>query len=133
VSLRRALRYRGENGAGMVIGEGIDIDTGQPNAVEIPVRDYWRAYYNNDRIATFDASYIKLRELKIGYTLPRSLLNRTPIKGASVYLVGRNLLLLSDVPHIDPEVSAYDGQFVGVEAMSLPSMRTFGMSLSVNF
>lgn len=132
-SLPESLPFRGENGAGMVVGEGIDIDTGQPNAVEIPVRDYWRAYYNNDRIATFDASYIKLRELKIGYTLPRSLLNRTPIKGASVYLVGRNLLLWSDVPHIDPEVSAYDGQFVGVEAMSLPSMRTFGMSLNVNF
>ena len=132
-SLPESLPFRDENGAGVIVGDGIDIDTGQPNAVEIPVRDYWRAYYNNDRIATFDASFIKLREVKIGYTLPSRILGRTPIKGASVSLVGRNLLLWTDVPHIDPEVSAYDGQFVGVEAMSLPSMRTFGMSLSVNF
>lgn len=132
-SLPESLPFRDANGAGTIIGEGIDIDTGQPNATEIPVRDYWRAYYNNDRIATFDASYIKLRELKIGYTLPKSVLQRTAVKGASVSLIGRNLLLWSDVPHIDPEVSAYDGKFVGVEAMSLPSMRSFGMSISVNF
>jgi len=61
------------------------------------------------------------------------MLNNTPLKAASISLVGRNLFLWSKVPHIDPEVSAYDGQFVGVEAMSLPSMRTFGMSLNVNF
>ena len=132
-SLPESLAFRDANGAGTIVGEGIDLDTGQPNAVAVPVRDYWRSYYDNDRIATFDASYIKLRELKIGYALPKSMLGRTPLKGASVSLIGRNLLLWSDVPHIDPEVSAYDGQFVGVEAMSLPSMSTYGMSISVNF
>lgn len=132
-SLPESLPFRNENGAGTIIGEGIDIDTGQPNDVAIPVRDYWREYYNNDRIATFDASYLKLRELKISYRLPQSVLQRTAVKGASVSFIGRNLMLWSDVPHIDPEVSAYDGQFVGVEAMSLPSMRNFGMSVNVTF
>src|SRR5690606_32984472 len=111
----------------------IDIDTGQPNNVGIPVRDYWREYYNNDRIATFDASYLKLRELKISYWLAQPMWQRTSIKGASISFIDRNLMLWSDVPHIDPEVSAYDGQFVGVEAMSLPSMRNFGMSVNVAF
>ncbi|WP_196938693.1 SusC/RagA family TonB-linked outer membrane protein [Sphingobacterium pedocola] len=132
-SLPESLPFRAENGAGTIVGEGMDIDTGQPNTVAVPVRDYWRAYYDNDRIATFDASYIKLRELKVSYKLPQQVLKRTPVKGASISFIGRNLLLWSDVPHIDPEVSAYDGQFVGVEAMSLPSMRNLGMSLSVAF
>ncbi len=132
-SLPESLPFRDENGAGMITGEGIDISTGQPNNIAVPVRDYWRSYYNNDRIATFDASYLKLREVKISYRLPQRLLQRTAIKGASVSFIGRNLMLWSDVPHIDPEVSAYDGQFVGVEAMSLPSMRNFGMSVNVAF
>ncbi|MGO1245556.1 MAG: SusC/RagA family TonB-linked outer membrane protein [Sphingobacterium sp.] len=132
-SLPESLPFRDENGAGTIVGEGIDIDTGEPNSVDIPVRDYWQAYYNNDRIATFDASYLKLREVKISYRLPQRILRRTAIKAASVSLIGRNLMLWSDVPHIDPEVSAYDGQFVGVEAMSLPSMRNFGMSINVAF
>src|SRR5690606_5320216 len=130
-SLPESLPFRDENGAGTIIGEGIDIDTGQPNNVGIPVRDYWREYYNNDRIATFDASYLKLRELKVSYRLPQRVLQRTAIKGASLSFIGRNLMLWSDVPHIDPEVSAYGGQFVGVEAVSLPAVRNFGMSVNV--
>ncbi|MFD2599583.1 SusC/RagA family TonB-linked outer membrane protein [Sphingobacterium corticis] len=132
-SLAESVPLRDANGAGNVIGEGIDIETGQPNAVEVPVRDYVGAYYDNDAIATFDATYIKLRELKIGYRFPQSMLSGTKLKNASISFVGRNLLLWTDVPHIDPEVSSYNGQMVGVEALSLPSLRTFGMSLGVNF
>ena len=132
-SLIESVPLRDANGGGMIVGEGIDIETGQPNAVEIPVRDYVGAYYDNDKIATFNASYIKLRELKIGYRIPQSLLSGSKIKNASISLVGRNLLLWTDVPHIDPEVSSHNGQMVGVEAMSLPSLRTFGMSIGLNF
>ncbi|MCL4641045.1 MULTISPECIES: SusC/RagA family TonB-linked outer membrane protein [Olivibacter] len=132
-SLKESLVNRDANGGGTMIGEGVDIDTGEPNDTEVTVRNYWRAYYNNDRIATFDASYIKLREVKITYRLPEKLLKRTPIRQASFSLVGRNLVLWSDVPNIDPEVSGYDGQFQGLEAFSLPSLRSFGAALNINF
>lgn len=132
-SLNESLVNRDANGAGTMIGDGVDIDTGNPNATPVTVRNYWRAYYNNDAIATFDASYVKLRELKLSYALPASLLKKVAAKNGSISFVGRNLLLWSDVPNIDPEVSAYDGQFQGVEAMSLPSLRSLGLSLSLNF
>jgi len=132
-SLKESLPFRDENGGGTMVGEGIDVNTGQPNTTEVTVRDYWRSYYNNDAIATFDASYVKLRELKLNYKLPGRFLTNTPLKSASVALIGRNLPLWSDVPNIGPEVSAYDGQFVGVEAMSLPSVRSMGFSLNVSF
>jgi hypothetical protein len=132
-SLKESLVGRSDTGAGTMTGAGVDIDTGQPNAAVVPVRDYWRAYYNNDRIATFDASSVKLREARLTYRLPASMLARLSLAGGSVSLVGRNLLLWSDVPNIDPEVAAYDGQFQGVEAMGLPSLRSYGLSLNVNF
>jgi TonB-linked SusC/RagA family outer membrane protein len=132
-SLNESLVNRGPDGAGNMVGPGTDVDTGNPNATEVTARNYWRAYYNNDAIATFDASYIKLRELKVSYALPAALLRKIAVKNGSVSVVGRNLLLWSDVPNIDPEVSAYDGQFQGVEAMSLPSLRSIGLALSLNF
>jgi hypothetical protein len=132
-SLKESLVNRDANGAGTMIGGGIDLDTNNPNATAVTVRNYWRAYYNNDAIATFDASYIKLREVKLSYALPASLLQKVAVKTGSISFVGRNLLLWSDVPNIDPEVSAYDGQFQGVEAMSLPSTRSIGFSLNLNF
>ncbi|EDM35480.1 putative outer membrane protein [Pedobacter sp. BAL39] len=132
-SLKESLVNRDENGAGNMVGEGIDIDTNNPNATPVTVRNYWRAYYNNDRIATFDASYVKLREVKLSYALPSSLMKKIAVKNGTLSFVGRNLILWSDVPNIDPEVSAYDGQFQGVEAMSLPSLRSLGLSLNLNF
>lgn len=132
-SLKESLANRDVNGGGTMVGSGIDIDTGLPNNTPVAVRDYWRSYYNNDRIATFDASYVKLRELKISYALPSTLLRKIAVKSGSVSLVGRNLLLWSDVPNIDPEVSAYDGQFQGVEAMSLPSLKSYGFALNLSF
>jgi len=132
-SLKESLVNRDANGAGNMTGEGIDIDTKNGNATAVTVRNYWRAYYDNDNIATFDASYVKLREVKLTYALPSSLMRKIAVKNGSISLVGRNLLLWSDVPNIDPEVSAYDGQFQGVEAMSLPSLRSVGMALNLNF
>jgi TonB-linked SusC/RagA family outer membrane protein len=132
-TLNESLVNRNASGAGNMVGTGTDLDTNNPNATEVTVRNYWRAYYNNDAIATFNASYVKLREVKLSYALPTSLMKKISVKNGSISLVGRNLLLWSDVPNIDPEVSAYDGQFQGVEAMSLPSLRSIGMALSLNF
>ncbi len=132
-AFKESLAGRDNDGGGTMVGEGVDLDTGQANAVEVPVQTYWGSYYGNDRIATFDASYIKLREVKLTYALPAKILSKTPIKGASVSVTGRNLLLWSDVPYIDPEVSSYDGQFQGVESFSLPSLRSFGVSLNISF
>ncbi|MCC8173591.1 MAG: SusC/RagA family TonB-linked outer membrane protein [Odoribacter sp.] len=132
-SLKESLPNRGEDGAGMMVGQGVDIDTGAENATPVTVREYWRNYYDNDMIGTFDASYVKLREVKFTYRLPRRILSKTPLTNASLSLIGRNLLLWSKVPNIDPEVSSYDGQFQGVETMSLPSLRSYGVSLNVTF
>ncbi len=130
--LKESLVNRDKDGGGNMIGVGHDIDRNAANAAEVTVRNYWRAYYDNDHIATFDASYVKLREVKLSYALPVSLLKKASIKGASISFIGRNLFLWSDVPNIDPEVSAYDGQFQGVEAMSLPSLRSMGLSLNIS-
>ena len=130
-SLKESLAWRDADGAGMIVADGIDVETGQKNTVAVPVRNYVQAYYDNDMIATFDASYVKLRELKIGYTLPKKWLKNTPLKNVSVSAFGRNLFIWTDVPNIDPEVASYDGQLKGIETMSLPSTRSFGFNLNV--
>ena len=132
-SLHESLAGRDANGAGKMTGEGVDVDTGSPNSTVVSVRDYWRSYYDNDRIGTFDASHVKLREARLSYRLPVRLLARYAITGATLSVTGRNLLLWSDVPNIDPEVSSYDGQFQGVETMSLPSLRSCTFSLGLTF
>ena len=133
-SLKETLKWRtSPDGAGMIIADGIDVDTGEKNEVAVPIRNFVQAYYDNDMIATFDASYVKLRELKISYSFPKRWLEKTPLKNVSLSAFGRNLFLWTKVPNIDPEVASYDGQLKGIETMSLPSTRSMGFNINVTF
>ncbi len=129
---------------GGIIGEGVMYDGDgnlTENSVRVPVRDYFYKYYGNwfnrDNVeaATFDATYIKLRELKLTYLLPVGVTDRIGISRASVSVVGRNLLLFSQYPTVDPETySIRNGRFVnGYESTQLPSLRSYGFSLNLMF
>jgi TonB-linked SusC/RagA family outer membrane protein len=102
---------------------------------------YFYQYYGNgfrrDNIeaATYDATYYKLRELSVGYNLPQSVLDRLGLSSARVSLVGRNLLLFSQVPTIDPETySIRNGLFIpGFESQQIFPAREFGFSINLGF
>lgn len=134
---------------GGVIGPGLMYDSNGeliPNTVVVPAggagyTGYFYNYYGNgfnrDNIeaATYDATYIKLRELSIGYSFDKSLVSKWSINSATLSLVGRNLLLFTKVPTIDPETySIRNGLFVnGFESTSIPSQRSFGLNLNLTF
>ncbi len=83
----------------------------------------------------YDATFLKLREVRLGYTLPAKWLERVDIKDVTISVVGRNLALWTDVPHIDPETSSTAGGTVipGVESVALPTTRSFGINLGLKF
>jgi TonB-linked SusC/RagA family outer membrane protein len=98
-------------------------------------RNYWsqlgeRAQEN----FVYDASFIKLRQITLGYSLPARLFNGTPIRGLMVSLVGRNLAILhKKVPNIDPESSYQSGNNQGLDYFGLPASRTYGVNLRATF
>lgn len=83
----------------------------------------------------FDASFVKLREVRLGYTIPNRVFGRVPIRDMSLSVVGRNLALWTEVPHIDPETASTSGGTVipGVESVALPSTRSIGVNLNFKF
>ena len=110
------------------------------NTVALPAETYYRQFYdrNHEENNTYDASYLKLREFSLGYTFKtgaqgKGFLSRT--NRLSIALIGRNLFAISDMPHIDPEQLAVQGQqFVsGVENMSYATTRSFGLKLGFDF
>jgi len=127
-----------ENG---VIGEGVVQNADgsyTPNTYKVSVREWNTAFTDGRNIkepATYDASFVKLREVRLGYSLPSKLVSKIKVKGLTVSVVGRNLAVWSNVPHIDPEQTALGGGTIvpGVEAVSLPSTRSWGFNLSFNF
>jgi TonB-linked SusC/RagA family outer membrane protein len=84
---------------------------------------------------TYDASFIKLRELSFGYTFPKSWISKIKMSRAHISLVGRNLwILYQKTPKgIDPEAALNAGNGQGMESGSLPPSTTFGMDLKIDF
>jgi TonB-linked SusC/RagA family outer membrane protein len=120
-----------------IVGKGVMLDKDGkyvPNNVNVPAETYWGAYFNGES-GTFDGSWMKLREVQIGYEIPGQWLQRSLIKSISVSLVGRNLALWTHIPQVDPDTSAMSGESVvpGSENMSLPSSRSFGLNVNVKF
>nr|WP_293837474.1 SusC/RagA family TonB-linked outer membrane protein [uncultured Arsenicibacter sp.] len=111
----------------------------QPNTLAIPAETYYRMYYdrNNEENNTYNASYVKLREMSIGYTLPETsgFARKLGMQRLTIALIGRNLLALSHIPHFDPEQTSFQQNQLqtGVEDMTYPTSRSIGVKLSVNF
>ena len=123
-----------ENG---IVGKGV-VETAEgkfaPNTENVSAERYWGGYFNGET-GTFDATFIKLREVKLGYAIPQKILGKFPLKDITLLLVARNLALWTDVPHVDPDTSSMSGDAVipGAENMSLPSSRSFGFNVSFKF
>ncbi len=123
-----------------IVTPGVVLSNGSyiPNTKEISAQDYWvwEASTTNTVSNVFDAGFVKLREVRFAYALPSSILKSKFIKGAEIGVEGRNLWLIkSHVPHVDPELNFFGSGSVGegVEFNSIPSTRSFGMNLRLNF
>jgi TonB-linked SusC/RagA family outer membrane protein len=108
-----------------------------PNTVPVQsMQDFWQTNFQTGftEANTFDASYIKLREARLAYSVPAKFLQTHAkfIKGLSLGLEGRNLWLIhSNVPYIDPEVNFFGSGSAGegVEFNSIPSTRSIGFNV----
>jgi TonB-linked SusC/RagA family outer membrane protein len=82
----------------------------------------------------YDASFIKLRQITLGYSLPRKILTRTPVQSLMISFVGRNLAILKkNTPNIDPESSYTSSNSQGLDYYGFPSTRTYGFNIRANF
>ena len=80
-----------------------------------------------------DGSYIKLRELTIGYRLPTSILGDTPIKSLNISATGRNLWIKTDFSYGDPEGSLYgSGNAQGFYHAVTPGTRSYHINLRLS-
>lgn len=123
------------DGGGLIL-DGVYAD-GTVNTTRVEGGDYRVFGYsrNPNKAFVYDATYIKLREVVISYTLPQSLLAKASwIQGATFSIVGSNLWIISkDLPHADPEASQSSGNVQGWQSGVMPSMRNVGFSINLQF
>ena len=82
----------------------------------------------------FSRTFIKFRQVSLGYKIPKSILLKTFIKSATFSLIGRNLFYIrKDLPTFDPEASDSIGTGFGYDSGGSPTSRTYGFNLNASF
>ena len=97
-----------------------------PNA-EYPRLTYGRNS-NNEQASTFwlrDGSYLRLKTLDIGYSLPTAVVNKLRMSKVRFYFIGTNLLTFSKFKLWDPEMGSTDGK-------KYPLSRTFSLGVQLS-
>ena len=116
--------------------QGVGPDSVTASHVPLTAEQYFGNLYATGVGETyvFDASWIRLRELNLGYSFPSSLFKKSFLGGMEIGVVGRNLFLYA--PHFsnfDPENNVYGVSNVqGLEFNGLPSTRSVGFYLKLN-
>lgn len=120
---------------GYIVPNSVNED-GSKNTTAVNAQNYWLWVAGNSvgELFAYDATNIRLRELLLTYNLSASVLGNGFLKGGSLSIVGRNLFFFKNNKYgIDPESSLGTGNNQGIEYASLPSTRSIGLSLKLNF
>lgn len=124
-----------------IIGDGVvynaATNTYSPNTFRVPASAYYDNYYgiSNAEVNVYDASFLKIREVRAEFNLPRKLIQKARMQQTTVGLYGRDLFNFTKFPGFDPESgNLNDGQLTpGVELAQFPSTRTMGVNLTFKF
>jgi hypothetical protein len=93
-------------------------------------RFYGKTWINNERyFSTYEAgsgTYIRLKTVELGYTLPKSFVSRIKLSSARLYFSGVNLFTWAEEKYLDPDNRDIRGG-------KMPPTRAFNLGLNVNF
>jgi TonB-linked SusC/RagA family outer membrane protein len=121
---------------GGFIRPGVTAD-GKANIVRTENSDYGAYGYsvNPDAAFVYDASFVKLREAVLTYSIPAKAINHLkPFKGIDLSLIGRNLWIIhKNLPYSDPEEGFSSGNLQGFQTGAYPAIRSFAFNLKLNF
>ena len=80
----------------------------------------------------FDGSYFKIKQIQLGYTLPKPVLNRIGLDNLRVYCSLEDFFTFTSYPGFDPEVTG-SGNAIGVDKGYYPSSKKVVFGLNVTF
>lgn len=91
--------------------------------------------YGSD-LFMFNASYLRLKDLQVGYTFPKKWMDKIGVEKLRLYFDAQNLFTISGVSFIDPEASEFGNSMNSGGAnsgRSYPNLRYFGMGVDITF
>jgi TonB-linked SusC/RagA family outer membrane protein len=114
-------------------GRDLTYGDGSNGTTPLIATDYYNILSTFGSKFIYDASFIKLRQVILGYTWPAKSFNNK-IQGLTLSFVARNpFVLMKHTPNIDPESNYTNSNAQGLELAAVPATKTFGLNLNVKF
>lgn len=133
-------RYDGFLEEGVVAVEDAEGNvTYKPNTTKVSnVYNYYQTCMSRDNAEahTFKTDFLKLKEARLDYNLPRTVCRKLRfIQGAQLGVYATNLFCITSFPQFDPETGTLNGTSVvsGIEMGALPMTRTYGFNVKLSF
>src|SRR5690606_26662628 len=120
---------------GGFINPGV-LPNGSPNNVRVDASEFGEFGYAAMPNAAFiyDASYVKLRQASLTYTMPSRLLQNTFMTGIQITVTGWSLWIIDkEVPYADPEAGLSSGNLHGYLTGAMPTTKEYGLNIQVQF
>jgi len=116
---------------GGIRADGV-FENGEINNIYVSSYEYWHDQLTKiGEYYLYDASFVKLREVRLAYLFPSKLSG--PFTRIELSLVGKNLAILhKNVPNVDPESAYGSGNIQGFESGQHPSTRSLGFNLKLS-
>ena len=122
--------------SGGVLISGVDETTGEPASYYVEAQTYFGRLFALHENWIYDASYFKLRQARLDYTVPSKLLENTFISKANIGVFASNLwLIYTSVDGVDVSEIEDNNQtgYGWTEGGQSPNTRTIGINLNVSF
>lgn len=122
-------------GGGLLL-EGVTPEGGE-NQVRTQMENYANAIgygYAPNAYHVYDASFVKLREVTLTYSLPKTFVDNLPFTDISMSVIGRNLWIIDkNIPYSDPEAGLSSGNIQGYQSGAIPSTKDYGFNVRLQF
>jgi TonB-linked SusC/RagA family outer membrane protein len=124
-----------EGREGGVVADGV-LENGNKNTTVVPAQTYYQELAKRiGALEVMDGSFVKLRQVTLGYTFDQKYFGKLPFQAITLSFVARNLLtLVKHTDHVDPESGfSPNVRYSGIEGSSLPTTRSYGVNLNIKF
>ncbi|MEG1749500.1 MAG: TonB-dependent receptor [Tannerellaceae bacterium] len=126
-----------ENREGGMVVEGVNFETGKPNTTAVKSQQFYETVGGPDGVAEeflYDGTYVKMREMSLGWVLPKIWIEKSPLKGVKFSIVARDLFFIKKNTPGNPEGAFSRSDYAqAFEISSMPPTRSFGFNLNVKF
>jgi TonB-linked SusC/RagA family outer membrane protein len=105
---------------------------------DVPKASLDRGYHSSSRWV-FDGSYLRIKNIALGYNLPKATVNKVGLSNVRIYVSGQNLLTATKYRGYDPEVNYRSGGGAsgnlnaGLDYGSYPNAKSYTMGLKITF